>query len=525
MSRSLTLSLNKTLKIIAIFSVLFFSLITNFTFAAFDDFTVRALVGEDLIPPTTSTLISINPVAPTQIDVEWSVATDNVLLGGYVLLRDGSPIATTTLTTYIDTGLLPETLYTYEVYAFDSFDNISSTSDAVSTTTPAVYVPPVVEDTNTSESTIVFRLINLDIKTETNKAFFDWSTSIPSQFLLRWGKNDSYDSGYISGNTFRANHKTIIDNLEPGSTYLFELIGYSSRGTEQILKKGQFKTQGLESVSPANVSNLQADVLGEDVVLSWMLPENIGDGKVRIVRSHLGFPNSIYDGAVVYEGVSNNYTDRDVFVNYSPQYYSVFVIAADGSVSSGAVARVFKTSDEVGIGDGDYFESEIILPEYDFDLGNINIYQDDKIYNFKSDKIDIVATKSFLLSIPSTALPNNLKSIVVTLIDPTDYKRTYSFLLRINKEGTAYEAIISALNLTGSSRLQIEIFDYERNIAARYRKPINFIWSNENPEVVFPDVIINDYFPFLTKLFAGLMLLTSILFIIYKRRYKAEDNR
>lgn len=524
MSRSLTLSLNKTLKIIAIFSVLFFSLITNFTFAASDDFTVRALVGEDLIPPTTPTLISVNPVAPTQIDVEWSVATDNVLLGGYVLLRDGSPIATTTLTTYIDTGLLPETLYTYEVYAFDSFDNISSTSDAVSTTTPAVYVPPIVEDTNTSESTLVFKLVNLDIKTETNRALFDWSTSIPSQFLLRWGKNDSYDSGYISGNAFRTNHKTVIDNLEPGSTYVYELIGYSSIGTEQILKKGQFKTQGLESVSPANVGNFQAEVLGEDVVLSWMLPEDIGDGKVRIVRSHLGFPNSIYDGAVVYEGVSNNYTDRDVFVSYSPQYYSIFVIATDGSISSGAIARVFKTSDEVGI-DDDYFESEIILPEYDFDVGNINIYQDDKIYNFKSDKIDIVATKSFLLSIPSTALPNNLKSIVVTLIDPTDYKRTYSFLLRINKEGTAYEAIISALNLTGSSRLQIEIFDYERNIAARYRKPINFIWSNDNPEVVFPDVIVNDYFPFLTKFFAGLMLLTSILFIIYKRRYKTEDNR
>jgi len=51
------------------------------------DFTFKVLVGDDVTPPGTPTLLSVEPVAATQIDVTWSAVTDNFLLGGYVLLR------------------------------------------------------------------------------------------------------------------------------------------------------------------------------------------------------------------------------------------------------------------------------------------------------------------------------------------------------------------------------------------------------------------------------------------------------
>ncbi len=495
-------------------------------FAIDDEFNIKVLVGEDLVPPTTPVLLSVDPVAPTQIDITWSVSTDNVSLAGYVLLRDSVAIATTTLNTFIDTGLLPETLYSYEVYAFDTSFNISTTSNALATTTPAVPIIPVVEDNGSTESTLVFRLLDLEIKPESNKVFFDWRTSQPSRFLLRWGKSDSYDAGYISGNTYRSIHKTVIDNLEPGSVYVYELIGYNAQGLSVVLKKGQFKTLGFQSASPTNVKNLAARVEGDNVFLSWILPENIGNGKVRILRSHLGYPNDIYAGAVVYEGKASNFLDREAFSTGVRQFYTVFVVAEDGSVSSGAVAQALQTNILGEDPEEPFNEPEVELANYDFKRENIQIFQGSNSFDFTSDEINLNATESFLLSIPADSIPNNLKSIVVTIIDPTNPKQSYSFLLRINKERTAYEASIAALNLTGSSRLQIEIFDFEQNIAARYRKPVNFTWSGNNPNVIFPDKIVSSVLPLIVPaLFAfALLLLVTFLFLLYRRRSRAEDN-
>jgi hypothetical protein len=77
--------------------------------------------GEDTEAPTTPTLLSAIPTAATQIDLVWSTSTDNVIVSGYVLFRDSVIVATTSQTSYLDTGLTASTTYSYEVYAFDGF--------------------------------------------------------------------------------------------------------------------------------------------------------------------------------------------------------------------------------------------------------------------------------------------------------------------------------------------------------------------------------------------------------------------
>ena len=134
----------------------------------------------------------------------------------------------------------------------------------------------------------------------------------------------------------------------------------------------------------------------------------------------------------------------------------------------------------------------------------------------------------FTISIPYSAVPNHLKSIIVTILDPTDNRRSYSFLLRINKEGAAYESTIAPLNVIGSSRLQVEIFDFESQLIGLYRKQVDFTVKNSetdnvNPEVVFPDKIIEsakDSAPFIVVFFG--LLLQVILFAWWRRR--TEDN-
>ncbi len=512
------------------FFVLFPSLVFG---ATTSQFTITVQGGEDLEPPTTPTLLSVTPTAATQIDVVWSVATDNLLLGGYVLLRDGFAIATTTLTSFADTGLLAETLYEYEVYAFDSFYNISTTSNALSTTTPAQPVaPPQATSTeNGSSGTLVFRLLNLDITPDTNSALFEWETSMPARYALRWGRNNSFDEGYIINDIYRKEQQTLITDLEPGTTYLYELIGYAANGRVLELRSGQFTTIARENLTPANVRNFTATPLQNDVRLSYITPPSVPNAVVRIVRSHLGYPLDPYDGAVVYEGSALTFLDSGAFSNYSTLYYTAFVISNDGSVSSGAVAKATKRATSTGTGEP--LEPEVVpeepiieLPYFNFSTDAVTLNQGDKTFSFKSENIELLENEAFIISIKKEALPDNLKSIIVTLVDPTNPNRSYSFLLRINKAGDAYEAVIAPLQASGPSRIQVEIFDYERSVIGRYRQPVMFIPSvGSVAEVMFPDKLVEAVRPFFSTISLLLLALVLLFFILYRRSKATEDNR
>ncbi len=497
------------------------------------DFTISAQIVNDLVPPTTPTMLSVVPIAYDQIDVTWSASTDNFLLGGYVLLRDGNPVATTTLTTYLDTGLTASTTYSYEVYAFDVFYNLSTTSNSLSTTTPnpppATPTPTSTSQTNTA--TRVLALQDLSIETEINTAVFSWQTNNRSRFVLRWGRNDAYDEGYIMNDAYRTSHQTLVGELEPGTIYLYELIGYGTNGIPITLKKGQFKTKDSISQSPSNVQNLQVIVQENDITLSWEKPIGFEGSTIRVVRSHLGYPSDPYDGAIVYEGKGNSFYDKSSLEVYGKQYYTVFVYADDGAVSSGAVVRagrkyVATATSTPGDNEGNLEEELIEIPDFGFSVENILVKQGDSFFDFKSERIYLDNSKSFIISIPYSALPKHLKSIIVTLLDPTDMNRSYSFLLRINKDRTAYEATIAPIKLYGPSRLQIEIYDYEREIVGRYRKHIDFIASETElvEEVVFPDKIVGIFERIMSPLFWIFIIILLIIFLLYRRSKETEDN-
>ena len=82
---------------------------------ATSEFNIRVFGGSDTQPPTTPTLLSATAISPTQVDLSWTPSTDNFILSGYVVTRGSSTIATTTLTTYSDTGLSASTTYEYSV--------------------------------------------------------------------------------------------------------------------------------------------------------------------------------------------------------------------------------------------------------------------------------------------------------------------------------------------------------------------------------------------------------------------------
>jgi len=90
----------------------------------------------DTIAPTVPGNLAALP-ASLQINLSWSPSTDNVGVAGYKILRNGAQVGTSSSPAYLDAGLVPFTLYSYTVAAFDAAGNTSAQSASLSTGTLA----------------------------------------------------------------------------------------------------------------------------------------------------------------------------------------------------------------------------------------------------------------------------------------------------------------------------------------------------------------------------------------------------
>jgi YD repeat-containing protein len=98
--------------------------------------------SSDTQAPTTPSGLTATAAASTQINLSWSASTDNVGVTAYLLERcQGSgcsnftQIASTSSTTYSDTGLALATNYSYRVRATDAANNVSSYSSTANAAT------------------------------------------------------------------------------------------------------------------------------------------------------------------------------------------------------------------------------------------------------------------------------------------------------------------------------------------------------------------------------------------------------
>ncbi len=97
----------------------------------------------DSTAPTAPTNLLATASSSTQVGLSWTVSTDNVGVTGYMVERcigNGCaafvPIATTTVTSYADSGLLNNTSYGYRVRATDAKGNLGSYSNVSYVNTP-----------------------------------------------------------------------------------------------------------------------------------------------------------------------------------------------------------------------------------------------------------------------------------------------------------------------------------------------------------------------------------------------------
>ena len=107
--------------------------------------------GINTIPPTAPTNLLASGVTWNRAALSWTASTDNIGVAGYRIMRNGSQIATTTKTSFIDTTVQPLTTYTYSIIAFDSAGLSSAASNIVSIST--LSLPPTLTPTPTATAT------------------------------------------------------------------------------------------------------------------------------------------------------------------------------------------------------------------------------------------------------------------------------------------------------------------------------------------------------------------------------------
>jgi chitodextrinase len=108
--------------------------------------------------PSVPTGLMVTSRAAPEIDLSWSASSGPIGVAGYNIYRNGVRVGASLDTTYADTGLTPNTAYTYTVTAYDSASDESVQSVSINTSTLVDTSPPSIpsnlHQTGSSVSTI-----------------------------------------------------------------------------------------------------------------------------------------------------------------------------------------------------------------------------------------------------------------------------------------------------------------------------------------------------------------------------------
>lgn len=345
-----------------------------------------------------------------------------------------------------------------------------------------------------------------------NSADISWKTDKKALCKLFWGRTQEYKEEIMSGVEFLFEHSVKIKGLSPEKIYHFKVICRNVSGYESETKDQTFIT--LPSVVlPQNVSNLKAVPLDGQIRLTWKNPLDTDFKAVKIMRSEKFYPLNPSDGVMVYYGREEVFTDANL-KNGARYYYTIFTHDKSGNYSSGAIVSAVPVSAEgpVIIPPPPPEELPIVFPTSPelekITINDFNLYQDGKEIKLENVK----PGKPLLLSINYEMVPEVLKTIMVTLGKDDKY---FSFLLRINKEKTSYEAAILAPE-PGNYAMSIIILDYKNQALKKITSFLRVVEEGIIPAEKEKPSIFKINIPTLILF----IVLLVIIFVFTRRYYK-----
>jgi chitodextrinase len=170
----------------------------------------------DTVRPSPPGAPSGVAVSTTQIKISWAAAADNVKVAGYKIFRDGSYLRSWGPTEYLDSGLLPATVYTYTIVAIDSSGNESAPSAPGTATTQAPDTQPPSVPVITAIAAMSTSQINLAWSVSTD------DTRVAGYQVFRDGVKVGSPGAAMFADT----------GLTPGTTYSYTIRAVDAAGNE-----------------------------------------------------------------------------------------------------------------------------------------------------------------------------------------------------------------------------------------------------------------------------------------------------
>ena len=391
---------------------------------------------------------------------------------------------------------------------------------------PAPEIPPVVPPSGGGGGPLIDRTLpgiyDLVIHVADTSATVLWKTTEPAQSIFYWGLTEEYKISSISEIDFLEEHKVVLSDLNPNTVYHFKIFLRDEARNENSTYDQQFRTlTEPDVVPPANVSNFTATRIEEEKAaeLTWENPPEPDLAGIRVVRSTKFFPTDIYDGTTVYEGPGEFTEDTDIEEGVT-YYYSAFAYDLSGNYSSGAVAIFLIYRPGVPpiippIIPPLVPPEEVPLEIEKIDLNYFDFFQKGEKLTFIGDKIYLDDDEPIEISLDYGKAPEVLKTILVTLFEPGSEK-SFSFLLKINKDKTAYQAKLGALKKPGLYEVSIAVLDYKNQALKKIKT--SFFVEGQLATAGVTEKTPFKFSPFWKWILLLLVILLVVLYIIDRRK-------
>jgi hypothetical protein len=363
--------------------------------------------------------------------------------------------------------------------------------------------PPIIYNLSISEITL-------------NSAKISWDTDEFALCELVFGRTQEYELANVMETALHKEHKDKLINLLSGSLYHFKIYCRDAAQNDSETTDQVFTTLFPQDIfPPSNISNFFAEEGDSQIGLFWTNPPEKDFKGVKIVRSTVFYPDNPDSGVVVYNGSGENFTDTGL-QNGIRYYYTAFAYDKAGNYSSGAIVSgvphkpgVIPPPEEIPtstIPIGPEIE-QIDIKDFDFMQGGTKIIQEDGRLNIRADM-------PLTASIAYEKVPEILKTIMVDLEDARG--KIFSFLLRINKDKTKYEAVIASPE-PGIYPMTLNILDYKNQRLKTIRGEL----------VIGGNIISPAQKNFCEKYgryIYILIILVAMIYLVKKRKKNANDN-
>ena len=356
-----------------------------------------------------------------------------------------------------------------------------------------------------------------------------FTTSESARATLLWGTSTAYELGSASETSFLLAHSMGITGLATSTLYYYRLTAKDASNNQSAPSSGTFTTESLlpppDTTAPANPSGLAATPSQTSIALSWSNPPDLDFAAVRVMRKTIGYPSSEEDGILVYDGDAESAIDGGLLES-TRYYYSAFARDNSGNYSSGAIVSAetksaraeeppppsLPESETEGEGEGGGQPSSggegatvtpgsvpgpfidmpatgtphpiiraLSLNDFDF----VELGEDEQRLFPEDGSIRVDGKKNLKVAIDYDKLPDVLKTITITVLEAGG--KTSSYLLRVNPDKTAFEALLPPFGVSDSFPFAISIVDYDAKGLTRL--PGVLVSSYRSLPSVFPPAI------------------------------------